>query len=123
MGCNIRFFGSMDSGYTWLRFEGVLDVARLTEFSAAFRGVPKGEAVLIDLRRVRGLDSVFLSELLLFKRQRIGRLSVVIAPSGPVARLFAIAGFGAKLDVFTDEAEAIAALGNGRRAETVDGQS
>ncbi len=97
--------------YHLLRLEGYLDIGRYPEIRAAFEAVPSGP-VLIDLQDVVGVDSVFLSEMLLFKRRRRpDRVVVVIPPRGHLAQIFSIANIGQKLDVFPDLSTAIAALG------------
>ena len=94
-----------------LRFSGYLDIGRYPEFRGAFQGVEAGRGVLVDLRDVTGVDSVFLSELLLFRRRhRPAILAVLIEPQSPVSKVFALAEVGTKLNVFSDEAAATAAL-------------
>ncbi len=101
----------MKSEYIRLSFDGVLDISRYPEFAEAFKKAPRNEAVLVDLTRVAGVDSVFLSELLIFKRKHNGPVSIVITARGQVARLFDIAHFGSKMNVFTTDDEAVASLG------------
>ena len=94
-----------------LRFSGYLDIGRYPEFRTAFQNVEAGRPVLVDLRDVTGVDSVFLSELLLFRRRhRPAVVAVLIAPQSSVAKVFSLAEVGTKLNVFSDEPSATAAL-------------
>ena len=94
-----------------LRLAGYLDIGRYPEFRAAFQNIEAGRPVLVDLREVTGVDSVFLSELLLFRRRhRPAPVAVLIATDGPVAKVFALAEVGTKLNVYGDENAAMAAL-------------
>jgi anti-anti-sigma regulatory factor len=97
--------------YHLLHFDGYLDIGRYPEIRAAFGGVPANVPVLVDLQDVAGVDSVFLSELLLFKRRRRpDPVAVVIRSSGNVAQVFAIASIGQKMDVFADLGRAVASF-------------
>jgi anti-anti-sigma regulatory factor len=110
----------VSADYHLLRLEGYLDIGRYPEIRAAFETVPPGP-VLIDLQDVVGVDSVFLSEMLLFKRRRRPeRVAVVIPPRGHLAKIFSIASIGQKLDVFPDLSAAIASLGVPSLAEPED---
>jgi len=101
----------MNADYQVLRLEGYLDIGRYPEIRVAFQAVPPGP-VLIDLQDVVGVDSVFLSEMLLFKRRRRpDPVAVVIPPRGQLAKIFSIASIGEKMDVFPDLSAAIASLG------------
>ena len=93
-----------------IRLDGYLDIARYPEFRAAFECVPADLPILIDISAATGVDSVFLSELLLLKR-RHGLPVAIVMPADPrVARIFAIAGIGEKLGVFERPEEARSAL-------------
>lgn len=103
----------MPTNYHLLRLDGYLDIGRYPEIREAFENAPPGVPVLVDLQDASGVDSVFLSELLLFKRRRRpARVAVVIAPRGSLAKVFEIANLDAKLDVFHDLASAMASLGS-----------
>ena len=100
--------------YHLLRLDGYLDIARYPEIREAFENTPPSVPVLVDLYEATGVDSVFLSELLLFKRRRRpDRVAVVIAPNGHVAKIFDIANIDRKLDVFHDLPDAVASLQSG----------
>ncbi|HEV3087378.1 MAG TPA: hypothetical protein VGX96_09165 [Candidatus Elarobacter sp.] len=102
----------MSASYHLIRFEGYLDIGRYPEIRETFEQAPKDVPVLVDLLDAVGVDSVFLSEMLLFKRRRRpSPVAVVIAPGGHLAKLFGIASVGEKMDVFTNLSSAISALG------------
>ena len=97
--------------YHSLAFAGYLDIARYPEFRAAFSEAPPAVDVLVDLSGATGVDSIFLSELLLFKRRRRPLAVVVLVQPGThVARIFTRADVGEKMDVFGDRASALNAL-------------
>ena len=100
----------MGPDYHHLRFEGVLDIGRYPEFRGAFERLPRATPVLVDLTAAEGVDSVFLSELMLARRRHEAPLAILIAPTGSVARVFGIANF-ARPYVFADLSEALASLG------------
>lgn len=104
--------------YHLVRFAGYLDISRYPEFRAAFEAVPTGIPVLIDLTGVAGVDSTFLSEMVLLKRRHAGSFATLISPGGHVARVFEIANVGEKLSAYTDLAAALHALGVRGAAET-----
>ncbi len=115
-----RGYPRVNPDYHVLRLEGYLDIGRYPEIRAAFQAVPPGP-VLIDLQDVVGVDSVFLSEMLLFKRRRRpDPVAVAIAPRGQIAKVFSIASIGEKMDVFGDLSAAIASLGVPSLAEPGD---
>lgn len=93
-----------------LALSGYLDITRYPEFRSAFEGVPHEEPVCIDLREATGVDAMFLSELLLFGRRHAGRVAALIAPEGPLVRVFAVLNVSDKLPLFTDPAAAAAHL-------------
>ncbi|HEY0614505.1 MAG TPA: STAS domain-containing protein [Candidatus Elarobacter sp.] len=102
----------MAPNYYLLRLDGYLDIGRYPEIRRAFEDAPAGVPVLVDLQDATGVDSVFLSELLLFRRrQRPQAVTVVIPPKGQLAKIFEIANLGEKLDVYLDLSSAVAALG------------
>ena len=68
--------------------------------------------MLVDLQDAVGVDSVFLSELLLFmRRHRPQPAAVLILPQGNLAKVFDIANIGEKMKVFSDLSSAVASLG------------
>lgn len=89
---------------------GYLDITRYPEFRSAFVGVPRGEAVCIDLREATGVDAMFLSELLLFTRRHGEKVAALISPEGPLVRIFAVLNVSDKLPVCTDETQAATLL-------------
>lgn len=101
----------MTERYRVVRFEGVVDIGRYPEFREVFASLPRTVPVLVDLTGCEAVDSVFLSEVLLAKRRHASRFVMLVAPDGHVARLAALVQFEAKVDMFTDRSEAVAALG------------
>jgi hypothetical protein len=102
----------MSSSYHLIRLEGYLDIGRYPEIRRAFEEAPPTVPVLVDLLDAVGVDSVFLSEMLLFKRRhRPHAVAVVIPPGGHLAKLFGIASVGEKMNVFTNLSSAIQSLG------------
>lgn len=93
-------------------------MSRYPEFREAFEAVPSGIPVLVDLTDVEGVDSTFLSEMLLLKRRHGGMLATLIPPRGHVTRLFEIANVGEKLHAYTDLTAAVSALGVRATVET-----
>ena len=94
-----------------LAFTGHLDIARYPEFRAAFAEAPPGADVLVDLSEAASADSIFLSELFLFKRRRRPLAVVVLVlPGSQVARIFSLVNLDQKMDVFGDRASALRAL-------------
>jgi anti-anti-sigma regulatory factor len=103
-----------------LRLDGYLDIGRYPEIRSAFESAPPDAAVLVDLQDATGVDSVFLSELLMFRRrQRPQRVAAVIPPKGQLAKIFDIANIGEKLSVFNDLSAAVASLELGVAQEPV----
>ncbi|HZO92266.1 MAG TPA: STAS domain-containing protein [Candidatus Baltobacteraceae bacterium] len=93
-----------------LHFQGVLDISRYPEFREAFQDAPRDDAVLVDLRQVTGVDSIFLSELVLFRRRHQFGVAVVVEPKSNVAYVFELAGLREKLDVYDAVEAALTAL-------------
>jgi anti-anti-sigma regulatory factor len=99
------------SDYHAIRLDGYLGIERYPEFREAFEGPLAALPVLVDLRDGSGADSLFLSELLLFKRRHPQAVAVLIPATGNLARIFAVAGMGEKMNVFTALDDALRALG------------
>jgi len=95
-----------------LRFQGFLDISRYPEFREVFQDAPRDVAVLVDLREASGVDSIFLSELVLFRRRHQFGVAVLIAPGTNVANVFGLARMSEKLDVYEALDDALAALGH-----------
>ena len=93
-----------------IRLQGVLDISRYPEFREAFQQVPRDDAVLVDLREANGVDSIFLSELVLFRRRHQLGVAVLVQPGSNLARVFEIARMGEKLDVYDVLDKALTAL-------------
>src|SRR3982074_396066 len=102
--------GRLDPSHRTISFRGHVDISRYPEFRRAFTDVAPGIPLLVDLRETTGLDSTFLSELLLLKRRHGARVVIVIAPRSQVAKMFSIAGIDTKLDVYMSTEEALAAI-------------
>lgn len=88
--------------YHLITLEGFLDISRLNEFKEAFRRTPDGVPVLVDVSAATGVDSVFVAELFIFKRRHRARVNVLVAPGSMVARVFAIANVGERMNVYTN---------------------
>src|ERR1700736_6096353 len=102
----------MSASYHLIRFEGYLDIGRYPEIRETFEQAPKDVPVLVDLLDAVGVDSIFLSEMLMFKRRRRpDPVAVVIPPGGHLAKLFGIASIGEKMQVFVSLTAAIESLG------------
>ena len=100
---------TVQSPFHVIKLDGFVDIARYPEFRDVFERFPHG-AVLVDLSEAEGVDSVFISELLLFKRRHVGRVAVLIPEQGLLWRVFEIAGIGHRLDVFMRREDAQRAL-------------
>lgn len=103
----------MDLRFHPIRLDGYLDIGRYPEFRSAFERVPAELPVLVDIRDATGVDSVFLSELLMLKRRHEFPVAVVRPADPRVARIFEITGIDAKLGVFERAEDAVGALGTG----------
>jgi anti-anti-sigma regulatory factor len=99
----------LDLRFHPIRLDGYLDIGRYPEFRAAFERVPE-LPVLVDLSGATGVDSVFLSELLLLKRRHALPVAIVLPADPRVARIFSITGIGAKMGVFERPEDALSAL-------------
>jgi anti-anti-sigma regulatory factor len=97
--------------YDAIVLRGYLGIERYPEFRDAFRSADGDVPTLVDLREGTGADSLFLSELLLFRRRHGARLAVLIPPSGNLARIFAVAGMNEKMNVYDELEAALRALG------------
>lgn len=107
----LRTGSGLRSEYHAIRLNGYLSIERYPEYRAAFASPLGAQPVLVDLREATGADSVFLSELLLFKRRHPGPLAVLVPATGNLARVFALVGMGEKMNVFTALDDALSALG------------
>lgn len=87
-----------------LTFSDGLDISRYPEFQHAFATCPEGgSCVIIDLSAARWIDSIFMTELLLFyrKNQKLGRGTILVAQGG-VARMLALAGLDKRIRTVSD---------------------
>lgn len=97
--------------YDAIVLRGFLGIERYPEFRETFLTADGGRPVLVDLREGTGADSLFLSELLLFRRRHGAAFAVLIPAGGNLARIFAVAGMGEKMDVYDVLDDALRALG------------
>ncbi len=95
-----------------LRFQGFLDISRYPEFREAFQEAPRDDNVLVDLRETTGVDSIFLSELVLFRRRHQFGVAVLVTPGSNVANMFALARMEGRLELYDVLDEALTALGS-----------
>jgi hypothetical protein len=107
----LRTRSGLQSAFRAVRLGDFLGIERYPEIRAAFQDLPPTLPILVDLREGTGADSLFLSELLLLKRRHPAPLAVLIPPGGNLARIFAVAGMGEKMNVFTGLTDALRALG------------
>lgn len=110
---DLRTESGLGSTYHAIRLSGFLGIERYPEFRQAFEACVTAAPVLVDLREGTGADSLFLSEVLLFKRRHPQPIAVLIPSSGNLARIFSVAGMGEKVNVFNDLGDALRALGVG----------
>lgn len=94
---------------TKLYLAGHLDVSRYPEFRTALHALPPAGPVLLDLRDVEGVDSTFLSELMIAVRHRAGKVAVVLG-SANVAKVFAATNLDLRLHIVFDFDDALAYL-------------
>ena len=100
----------MDRDYRILSFAGDVNISRYPEFRDAFVTLAPEPPVLVDLTSATSVDSTFLSEMLLFKRRRQGRVVILIPPAGAVAKIFNLVNMDERIGVFTDRDSAIEGL-------------
>ena len=93
-----------------LHFRGVLDISRYPEFREAFQDSPRDDNVLVDLREVSGVDSIFLSELVLFRRRHQLGVAVLVQPGSNIANVLTLARMDEKLEVYDVLDQALTAL-------------
>jgi anti-anti-sigma regulatory factor len=94
--------------YATLTFTRGLDISRYPEIVETFRNCPdEGSCVIIDLSSATWIDSVFMTELLVFYRKTLkqNRTMVVVA-NGNVEKMLAIAGVNRRIRVVADVDEA-----------------
>ncbi|MGH7659304.1 MAG: STAS domain-containing protein [Vulcanimicrobiaceae bacterium] len=94
----------MADSITTLTFSDGLDISRYPEFQHAFATCPDGgSSVIVDLSEATWVDSIFMTELLLFyrKNQKLNRGMIVVAQGG-VARMLALAGLDKRIRMVSD---------------------
>jgi anti-sigma B factor antagonist len=92
---------------------GELDLGTIPRLeSPLMRAIDSNDAVILDLSRLSFIDSSGIGLLIDAHRatERTGRLHTVISGASQVERVLTIAGIDRALPVFTDRAEAVAAL-------------
>jgi anti-anti-sigma regulatory factor len=94
--------------YATLTFTRGLDISRYPEIVETFRNCPEeGSCVIIDLSNATWIDSVFMTELLVFYRKTLKQnRTMVIVANGNVEKMLAIAGVNRRIRVVADPAEA-----------------
>lgn len=102
--------GRLDELFHTLSFSGIVDISRYPEFRESFTQTPHAVPVLVDLTEATAVDSTFLSEMLLFRHRRTGRVAILIPRAGDLPHLFAMVKMHSKIGVFTDRASAIQEL-------------
>ena len=101
---------SLNRDYRTLRFAGDVNISRYPEFRDAFVGLAHDSPVLVDLTKATSVDSTFLSEMLLFKRRRHGRVVILIPAVGAVSKIFNLVNMDERIGVFTDHESALEGL-------------
>ncbi len=103
-----------------LRFRGDLDAWQAAAVREAFRGVPSGQRVIVDLEDVAFIDSAGLGALIGgIRRVREGHGDVALFhPQRSLAKLLRATGVDRLAPVFPTEDEAVAWVGG--RAATGD---
>lgn len=98
----------MSETYATLTFAGGLDISRYPELVGIFRSCPdEGSCVIIDLSNATWIDSVFMTELLVFYRKTLkNNRTLVIVATGNVEKMLAIAGINRRIRVVADVTEA-----------------
>lgn len=98
----------MSETYTRLTFTGGLDISRYPEIIETFRSCSdEGSCVIIDLSNATWIDSIFMTELLMFYRKAVkADRTVIIVATGNVERMLTIAGVNRRVRVVADLAEA-----------------
>lgn len=101
----------LDGGVA-LRLEGEVDSSTAAVLRDAFRRVPKGEAVVVDLQRVPFMDSAGLGALICGIRElRTSRGAVALCVKrGGVQHLLSVTGFDRIVPITTSVGEAQEAI-------------
>jgi len=98
----------VSESYTTLTFTGGLDISRYPEIIDTFRSCPdEGSCVIVDLSNATWIDSVFMTELLVFYRRTLKNdRTMVIVATGNVEKMLAIAGINRRIRVVSDLGDA-----------------
>ena len=100
-------------GVLILEAEGELDLSTAGQLhDSLMTPISEGLDVVVDLTRVSFIDSSGIAALIRAFRSLdgTGRMSVLIAPSSQVARVFKLANINDALPIFMDRAEAVGGL-------------
>lgn len=91
----------MSETYATLTFTGGLDISRYPEIVETFRSSrDEGSCVIVDLSSATWIDSVFMTELLVFYRKAVKNdRTMVIVATGNVEKMLAIAGINRRIRV------------------------
>ena len=84
-----------------ISFSGGLDISRYPEIVDAFREHIEGsEPVIVDLSGAAWIDSVFIAELLIFRRRNTRpERTIIVVAAGNVARMLAVVGIDKKVPI------------------------
>jgi anti-anti-sigma regulatory factor len=87
--------------YATLTFTGGLDISRYPEIIETFRSCSnEGSCVIIDLSNATWIDSVFMTELLVFYRKALkNNRTMILVATGNVGKMLAIAGINRRIRV------------------------
>lgn len=98
----------MSETYATLTFTGGLDISRYPEIVQIFKSCPdEGSCIIIDLTAATWIDSVFMTELLVFYRKSLkNERAMVIVANGNVEKMLTIAGINRRIRVVGSLAEA-----------------
>ena len=104
----IQLSAVLPETYATLTFTAGLDISKYPEIVATFRNCPdEGSCVIVDLSGATWIDSVFMTELLVFYRRALKNdRTMVIVATGNVEKMLAIAGINRRIRVVADAAEA-----------------
>jgi anti-anti-sigma factor len=91
-----------------ISFSGGLDISRYPEIVDAFRKHVEGaEPLIVDLSAATWIDSVFIAELLIFRRRNTRpERTIILVAGGNVARMLTIVGIDKKIPVVSTLEEA-----------------
>lgn len=112
---NLHVDQGSDGQLLLLALEGELDYASVGAFEAAYATRVDGQrATVVDLRRVRFMDSSGIAALMKVRRSELEhgrRLALIRGPSN-LQRVFALTGINAVFDFVEEPGEALLLDGN-----------